>query len=218
MRRRVTRHRGGIVRPLAQRVLLVQLGERQRRTSPPRRRSRCAANIDARFSPSFRAPSYSFLASAREASYLPWNLRLLAIPMIGRRELRVHLQRLPVLGDGLVEPPHLHQQLGVGIVGVGIVRDQLDVFLERLLRPRRSVPACGRRSPRCCRRGRSRARSRWRGGTARSPCRTPAGRSTRRRAGSGPARPGDTRPRAAGRSSSCLRPGRRWRRPGPPRS
>ena len=38
-------------------------------------------NIAARFSPSFRAPAYSFRASAREASYLPWNMRLLAMPM-----------------------------------------------------------------------------------------------------------------------------------------
>ena len=40
-----------------------------------------SANIAARFSPSLRAPSYSFFASAREASYLPWNIRLLEMPM-----------------------------------------------------------------------------------------------------------------------------------------
>ena len=38
------------------------------------------ANIAARFSPSLRAASDSFRASAREASYLPWNIRLVAMP------------------------------------------------------------------------------------------------------------------------------------------
>ncbi len=48
-----------------------------------------------------------------------------------RREVAVHRQGLPVLGNRFVEPARLHQQLGVRVVRVGIARDQLDVFEER---------------------------------------------------------------------------------------
>ena len=47
-------------------------------------------------------------------------------------EVRIDRQRLPVLDDRVVEPAHLQKQLGVRIVGVGVLRDQLDVLLERL--------------------------------------------------------------------------------------
>ena len=48
-------------------------------------------------------------------------------------EVRIDRQRLAVLGDRLVEPAHLEEQLGVRVVRVGILRDERDVGLKRLL-------------------------------------------------------------------------------------
>ena len=48
-------------------------------------------------------------------------------------EVGIDGQRLAILNDRFVEPSHLQQQFGVGIVGIGIVRNQFDVFLEGLL-------------------------------------------------------------------------------------
>ena len=51
-------------------------------------------------------------------------------------KLRVDRQRLLVALDRLLESARLHEQLGVGVVGVRIAGDQLDVLLEGLLRLR----------------------------------------------------------------------------------
>ena len=51
-----------------------------------------------------------------------------------RREPGVQVERLAVHRDRLVVAPALHEQLGVRIVGVRIVGDELDVLLERRLR------------------------------------------------------------------------------------
>ena len=53
---------------------------------------------------------------------------------IGGDEVGVQRERLLVVLDGVVEAAHLHEQLGVRVVGVGIGRDELDVLLEGLLR------------------------------------------------------------------------------------
>ena len=58
---------------------------------------------------------------------------------VRRPETGIDRERLPVLRDRLVEPAQLHQQLGVGVVGVRIVRHQLDVLPECLLRLRHAV-------------------------------------------------------------------------------
>src|SRR3979490_1366459 len=48
----------------------------------------------------------------------------------------VHAERLAILCDRVVETAHLEQEFSVGIIRIGIVRDQRDVLLERLLRIR----------------------------------------------------------------------------------
>jgi hypothetical protein len=53
---------------------------------------------------------------------------------VGRDEVRIDRERLLVALDRLLEAAHLHEQLRVGVVGVGVVRDQLDVLLEGPLR------------------------------------------------------------------------------------
>ncbi len=55
---------------------------------------------------------------------------------VGGHEVGVDAERFLVVPDRVLELAHLHQQLGVGVVGVGVVRDQLDVLLEGLLRVR----------------------------------------------------------------------------------
>ncbi len=60
-------------------------------------------------------------------------------PYVGRDEIWIQRQRLLVRLDRFVEAPHLHEQLRVGIVRVGIVGNQLDVLLERSLRVRQLV-------------------------------------------------------------------------------
>ena len=57
-------------------------------------------------------------------------------PEVRRHEVGVHAERLAVLRDRFVEAAHLEQEFGVGVVGIGIVGNQLDVFLESLLRVR----------------------------------------------------------------------------------
>ena len=48
-------------------------------------------------------------------------------PRVGGDEVLVRLEGPPVVLDRLLEATGLHQQLGVGVVGVGIVGNQLDV-------------------------------------------------------------------------------------------
>src|SRR6185369_14225906 len=48
-------------------------------------------------------------------------------------EVWLDRQRLVVLRDRFIKSSHLQQQLRVRIIRVRIVRDQLDVFLERIL-------------------------------------------------------------------------------------
>ena len=52
------------------------------------------------------------------------------IPTIRRDEVRIDRECLLVHFDRFVEPAHLHQQLGVRVIRIGIVRQQLDVLLE----------------------------------------------------------------------------------------
>ncbi len=59
---------------------------------------------------------------------------VVADPDVRSHEVRVDGERLLVGLDRLLEAAGLHQQLGVGIVGVGVARYQLDVLLEGLLR------------------------------------------------------------------------------------
>ena len=55
-------------------------------------------------------------------------------PDVGGHEVRVDGESLLVAPDRLLESPHLHQELRVGVVRVRVVRYQLDVLLERTLR------------------------------------------------------------------------------------
>src|SRR6476660_6950511 len=45
----------------------------------------------------------------------------------------IDLERLVILRNGIVVPSHLQQQFRVGIVRIGIVRNELNVFLKSLL-------------------------------------------------------------------------------------
>ena len=95
-------------------------GRRSRRTCPCGARRRCEPSR--RCSRARRPP---LLLSLIQESHRD--------PLIRVEKVRIDRERLAVLGDGVVEAAHLQKQLGVRIVGIGIVRDQLDVPLERLL-------------------------------------------------------------------------------------
>src|SRR5437867_2479426 len=51
-----------------------------------------------------------------------------------RHEVGIHAESLAVLGDRVLEPAHFQQELGIGVVGIGVVGNQLDVLPEGLLR------------------------------------------------------------------------------------
>ena len=132
LERVVEGHGPDVVGFLAQRVLLVQARERLRRLS--------AVDEDDRLGEHPR-PAFSVGAGLR-GDVLELGGRLLVFALIQERhrdslmrveEVRIDRQRLAVLGDRVVEAAHLQKQLGIRIVGVGIVRDQLDVPLEGLL-------------------------------------------------------------------------------------
>jgi hypothetical protein len=58
---------------------------------------------------------------------------VVADPDVGVHEVAIKGEGLLVILHGVVEPAHLHQQLRVRIVGVGVLGDQLDVPPEGLL-------------------------------------------------------------------------------------
>ena len=90
------------------------------------------ANSAARVSPSFRALLSVLL------QFADGLIRLSQICQIGRysqvrsKERGVNRQCFAILRDGVIELSLLQQHLGVGVVRVGIVGNQFDVFLEGL--------------------------------------------------------------------------------------
>ena len=128
----VASHRRHVLGLLSQRVLFVDQGEASS-ILPLSTATTVSANSAVRRSPSVRAFVGKLLELGR-------RFRRLALIHQGRRDagVRVHEvlidgQRLLILRDRLVELAHLQEQLRIGVVGVRIVRDQLDVLLERLL-------------------------------------------------------------------------------------
>ena len=84
-----------------------------------------------RFSPVFRATLAIFANVSRAAAGWPLNSWSLPMPMYDATKFGIDRERLVVHGDRLVEASHLHEQLGIRVIRVGVVGDQLDVFLER---------------------------------------------------------------------------------------
>ena len=129
----VASHSGNIVGLLSQSILLVDVLER---LVP-------LAAIDINHGQSKQGGAAFGIAAGLAGYLLNLGRRFIRVSLVQQShadslmrvdEVLIDRERLAILRDRIVKPAHLQKQFRVRVVRIGIVGNQLDVFLERLLR------------------------------------------------------------------------------------